>query len=199
MDILETFSRSTMSEDKRDGRVYGFVYGVVTDVDTSQVFGRIKARVGAQGDNESTDWIDPAWPGSIESVPVVGQPVFVAFVDGDPHRGLYFWHPTSKTKNRAKEHILLGDTLTGMFNFFVDQFNQLRTDFNSHTQSCSGTITGTANLTTGAVTGSYTGTASAPSPTTAIAANKGKASDGSVIANKATSEVVLSGKALVNG
>jgi hypothetical protein len=176
------------------GRFPYLIEAKITNIGDDQGIGRVKAKLRGMDDGDETEWLNPAWPGSIEAIPNKGEQVWVQFVEGDTARGVYWWFPIKNTQGRPTEAMVLGTTHIAMINFFVTQFNQLRTDFNSHTQTCSGSITGTANLVSGAVTGTYTGTAAAPSPTAAVAANKGKASDGSVVADKSTSEVVLSGK-----
>lgn len=196
MDIQDLYEDQHRSQAQRDGRYWGWVAGTVTNVNDAQGLVRVKARIGGQFDQEESDWLLPALPGAIESIPNKGDPCLVGFVDGDPHKGFYLCHPESTTKGRPTEPMVLGITAWGIINYLVTQFNQLRTDFNNHTHPYSGG-TGTANLSTGAVTG-VSGSTSAPtSPTAAVAANKGKASDGSVIADKSTSEIVLSGKAKV--
>lgn len=198
MELLDALNGGIQSRDERDGRVPYMIYGVVKDVDTK--LGRVRARAGAQGDGESTEWLDPAWPGSIEAVPVVGEPVFIQFVDADPNRGVYWWHPTSTTKNRAQDFMLLGTTMCGMYNFLVDQFNQLRTDFNTFASTYTGHVhpfTGTINVMAATCAGTTSATTSTQSATTALATNKGKANDGSVVNNQTSSVVVLSGRAKI--
>ena len=132
MDLLEAIDAGTQKPDEREGRIYGFQYGVVKDVDTAApTWGRIKARFGAQKDNETTHWIDPMWPGGIEGLPRIGDPVFIAFVDGDINRGLYVWHPSSRTQNRATDYMLLATTFAGMYNDLVAKFNNLKSAFNT--------------------------------------------------------------------
>jgi len=192
--LHEALAQATVTRDEVDGRVYGWLPGVVTDVDTNLM--RVKARIGKMEDGDSSDWLVPMGMGSIESVPEVGDPVGVCFLDGDPHAGAYFYFPQSTTNGRpTKEPIPLGLTLVGMMNYLVTQFNQLRTDYNSfistyngHTHSyLPGPGTATNTLTTTAV-----GTSTA-----AAAANKGKSPDGSVVSDKPTSEIVLSKRSKV--
>jgi len=171
-----------------DRRYFGFVYGKVTNVQDDQGLGRIRARLAAQQDGEESHWLVPFWPGAIESLPNVGDIVIVGFVDGDPMRGFYGWHATTNTKERPTEHMVLGDTLVAMFNYLVTQFNQLRSDFSGHVHTA-GTLLDSVS---GACTGS---TASAA--TTAMPANRGKAADGSIVSDRSTREIVLSGTAKV--
>jgi len=197
--LHQAIAQATVARDEIDGRVYGWLPGVVTDVDTNLM--RVKARIGKMEDGDSSDWLVPMGMGSIESVPEVGDPVGVYFLDGDPHAGAYFYFPQSTTNGRpTKEPIPLGATTWGMINFIVTQLNQLRTDFN--------TLASQASLHThaylpGPGPSAFTGAASASTPpisltsTAAVAANKGKASDGSVVPDKSTSEIVLSKRSKV--
>lgn len=185
MNIEDVLAQSIVTPDERDGRVYGWIPGVVTDIDTKLM--RVKARIGKQEDGDSTDWLVPMGMGSVESLPETGDPIGVMFADGDPHRGAYFYFPQSTTRNRPGQPAMLGEMFIGIFNYLVTQYNQLRTDFDTF-------VTVKYNLhnhptaPVGPVSvPSVTGTA-----TTAAVANKGKASDGSVVADKATSEIVLS-------
>jgi hypothetical protein len=189
--LHQAIAQSVATPDERDGRVYGWLPGVVTDLDTKLM--RVKARIGKQEDGDSTDWLVPMNMGGVESLPENGDPVGVVFMDGDPHAGAYFYFPQSTTNGRpTKEAIPLGLTSWGMINFLVTQVNQLRTDFNTF-------VTVKYNFHTHPT--APVGPISVPSlvgtATTAAAANKGKASDGSVIADVATSEIVLSKRSKV--
>lgn len=188
MSILDELERYATPQAHRDGRYWGAVYGVVTNINDPAGQGRVKARIAAQGDNEECDWLSPCWPGSIEAIPNKGDQIVVMFVHGDPHRGVYSCFPSSNTKNRPTEAMVLGTTAWGMINFLVTQFNQLRADFNGHTHAIS--LPYNAGTTPSTLTG-----ATGAKNTTAIDAQKGKAADGSMIADKSTSEIVLSGKA----
>lgn len=194
--LLEKLAQGTVGADEAHGRVYGWLPGIVTDVDTKLM--QVKARIGKQGDNESTDWIAQAGMGSIESLPEVGDPIGVMFQDGDVHRGAYFCFPQSTTKNRPTQPIPLGTNFVGMFNYLVDQLNQLQTDHNTladkyskHVHVFSGTATTTS------CSGTTNPTTSTVNATTSLPANKGKASDGSVVSNQATSVVALSKRSRV--
>lgn len=180
------------------GRFPYFIEGKITNIGDEQGIGRVRARLKGMDDGDETEWLSPAWPGSIEAVPNVGELVWVQFVEGDPARGLYLWFPSKNTNNRPTEAMVLGKTAWGMLNFFVTQFNQLRTDFNSFASTFSGhTHTFSATVVAGAVSGT-TAVPNATQPsTTAQPANKGKAADGSEVADKSTSEIVLSGKTKV--
>lgn len=194
--LLEKIAQNTVTADEAYGRVNGWLPGIVTDVDTKLY--QVRARIGKQGDNESTEWIPQAGMGSIESLPEVGDPIGVIFQDGDVHRGAYFYFPQSTTKNRPTQPIPLGTSFVGMFNFLVDQLNQLQTDHNTLANKYSNhvhTFTGTATTTSCA--GTTNTTTSTVNATTALPANKGKASDGSTIANQATSVVVVSKRSRV--
>jgi hypothetical protein len=191
--LHQVLAQSTATPDEADGRVYGWLPGVVTDIDTNLM--QIKARIGKMDDGDSTHWLVPMGMGSVESLPEVGDPVGVVFMDGDPHSGAYFYFPQSTTKGRpTKEPIPLGLTFVGMFNYLVTQFNQLRTDFNTQVSTYNGhihTFTYSAGPATGTA-GSTVVTTSTGTSTAAVAANKGKAADGSVVSDKSTSEIVLS-------
>lgn len=192
--FADILAESTVTRDELDGRVYGWIPGVVTDLDTKLM--RVKARIGKMGDGDSTDWLIPMGMGSVESLPEVNDPVGVFFGDGDPNRGAYFYFPQSTTKARPlSEPGMLGATFVGMFNYLVTQLNQLRTDFNTLASQAVGH---THLYNPGPSPAVVTGPASGGTPgitkssTTANAANKGKASDGSVVSDKASSEIVLS-------
>ena len=64
------------------------------------------------------------------------------------------------------------------------KFNQLLSDYNNHTHNVPYSWTGDP--------GSSNATAAKPSASSALSTNKGKASDGSIVTDKATSEIVLS-------
>jgi len=186
--LEEALASAVRTPDEADGRVYGWIPGVVTDIDTKLM--RVKARIGKQEDNDSTDWLVPMGMGSMESVPETGDPVGVIFADGDPHRGAYFYFPQSTTKSRpTSEPIPLGLTYVGMFNYLVTQFNQLRSDFDGHSHVIPSLTCSAPGTTTASNTGTKT--------TTAVAANKGKNSDGSVVSDKTTSEIVLAKRSKV--
>src|SRR5688572_28256733 len=107
-DLFDTAEETTQSQDQREGRFYGILDGVVTEVETSSpALGRIKARFGVMTNQEQSDWLDPVWPGGMECLPNKDDPVWVMFVDGDPNRGIWAWHPTTKTTGRATEAAVL--------------------------------------------------------------------------------------------
>lgn len=162
MRIEDVLALGLVSKDEQEGRVYGWIPGVVTDVD-SKLF-RVKARIGKQEDSESTDWLVPMSIGAVESLPENGDPVGVAFMDGDPHRGAYFYFPQSTTNGRPSEALALGTTLAGLLNYFIDQYNA-----HQHTY-----IYGTTGV-----------------PVSVITA-KGLNSDGSPVSPVSSSKVVLS-------
>lgn len=191
MDFLQTLADSMRPKDEAEGRFYGFLYGIITDVDDPDGLGRVRARIGAMGPEDSSDWLIPAWPGAIEALPNKKDAIIVGFIDGDPNRGFYLVSPRSTTKDRPTEAMLLATTFIGMYNHLVAQFNQLRTDYNSHAHQ-------PGSLAAPSGGGAVTGTSGAPTAsTTAAAASKGKAADGSVVAAKSSSEKVLSGKTKV--
>jgi hypothetical protein len=184
--LHQALAQSTVTPDEADGRVYGWLPGVVTDVDTKLM--QVKARIGKMDDGDSTHWLVPMGMGGVESLPEVGDPVGVVFMDGDPHSGAYFYFPQSTTKGRpTKEPIPLGLTFVGMFNFLVTQLNQLRTDFNTFV-----TVKYNSHNHPTAPVGPVSVPSLVGTATTALAANKGKAADGSVVSDVSTSEIVLS-------
>lgn len=184
-DLIEALAAGTMSKDEREGRYYGFVYGVVKEVE-SDGLGRVKAKLfGFEGD-DVTDWLVPFWPGSTESLPEKDDAIIVGFVDGDASRGFYGWHPQRKTKKRATEPAVLGLAAMGLLNHLVTQFNQLRTDFNAHTHQAGG-------FTAPSGGGAVTGISGAPSSTTAATdAAKAQAADGAEVAAKSSDTKALS-------
>jgi len=185
-ELLESMARGTTDEDGREGRIYGAQYGLIKDISDPDKLGRVKARIGSMRSDQLSNWLSPAWPGSLECIPRKEDPCFVLFVDGDPHRGLYLWAPSTKTKSRPTEAAMLGSMMAGMYNNLVTQFNQLRSDYAGHVHI--GTSL-TANIATGAITGS---TLEPTGGTGAMPARKVKGPDGSAVAAKSSSEVVLS-------
>jgi len=186
-DLIEALAAGTMSKDEREGRYYGFVYGVVKEVE-SDGLGRVKAKLfGFEGD-DVTDWLVPFWPGSTESLPEKDDAIIVGFVDGDASRGFYGWHPQRKTKKRATEPAVLGFAAMGLYNHLVAQYNQLRADFDSHVA----TYTGHKH---GGVTAGAAVTLVPDSPgtsTTATDAAKAQAADGAEVAAKSSDTKALS-------
>ena len=183
MDLLDAWASSTRTSDEADGRCWP-AYGMIVDVDDPNDQGRVAVRLFGQAGNESTDWFLPLWPGSIEGIPRVGEPVCAIFVDGVPARGFYAVHPKSTTTGRASEHAVLGDSAWALLNHLIDLVNELRGDFIAHQHLvpgvAAGAVTVASNVTTTIVT--------------AVAAGKGKAADGSVIASNSADATVLSGE-----
>lgn len=184
-DLIEALAAGTMSKDEREGRYYGFVYGVVKEVE-SDGLGRVKAKLfGFEGD-DVTDWLVPFWPGSTESLPEKDDAIIVGFVDGDASRGFYGWHPQRKTKKRATEPAVLGLAAMGLYNHLVAQFNQLKADFDAHTHQAGG-------FTAPAFGGPVTGVSGAPvTPTSSLDAAKAQAADGAEVAAKSSATKALS-------
>jgi hypothetical protein len=139
--LHQAIAQSVATPDERDGRVYGWLPGVVTDLDTKLM--RVKARIGKQEDGDSTDWLLPCFGGSVEELPEVGDPVAVDFLDGDPHAGRWSSFPQSTTQNRPTEALGLGTTTIGLLNNIVDQLQTLQTLFNAHTHTYVYGTTGT--------------------------------------------------------
>lgn len=181
-DLIEALAAGTLSKDEREGRYYGFVYGVVKEVEIDGL-GRVKAKLyGFEGD-DVTDWLVPFWPGSTESLPEKDDAIIVGFVDGDASRGFYGWHPQRKTKKRATEPAVLGLAAMGLLNHLVTQFNQLRSDFNTHTHAAGTYSNG------GGTVGGLSGLATA---TSAVDAAKAQAADGAEVAAKSSDTKALS-------
>ncbi|HJU21573.1 MAG TPA: phage baseplate assembly protein V [Casimicrobiaceae bacterium] len=200
MELLEALAGGIAPPGASEGRLPYLVYGIITDTKDPLGLGRVKARVGSQKDNESTDWLDPAWPGSIEAVPAEREPCFVAFVTGDPHRGVYFWHPTTKTRGRAQDFMLLGTTFAGVYNDLVAKFNNLLAAFNAFVSVFNShvhVVSGTANLTSGAVAGTAAAVTSGASTDNDANAAQIKAADGSIPPRNAATTIALSGRAKV--
>lgn len=202
MNLLSVLADSTMSRDEAEGRRYGWLHGVVTDaerVDGKKTC-RVKARVGKQGDQESSDWLVPLLPGAIESVPNVNDRVAVFFMDGDPNRGAYLYFPDSRTQGRPVDAIPLGDVMAGIINGLVDQVKTMKTKLNQAIVDIS-TITTLVNVTGLAVAGALakasptiaqtSGTDADPDPA------KCQKADGSTVSTVSADSKALSGRARV--
>lgn len=144
MDLLDIFAGSVRTPAAAEGRYYGFLLGKVTNINDPKSLNRVQARIGAQQSGESTDWLLPALPGAIEAKPRVNDPVIVGFIDGDPNRGFYFWHPQTGTQSRPTEAMALGTALVGLINGIVSVLTTMKTDlyttlgataFNAHVHS----------------------------------------------------------------
>lgn len=187
-DLIEALAAGTMSKDEREGRYYGFVYGVVKEVE-SDGLGRVRAKLfGFEGD-DVTDWLVPFWPGSTESLPEKDDAIIVGFVDGDASRGFYGWHPQRKTKKRATEPAVLGLAAMGLLNHLVTQFNQLRTDVQTIVTFINGMTLPVSGATAGPVA------AGVFAPTFTIGgsdAAKAQAADGAEVAAKSSDAKALS-------
>lgn len=200
-----------------DGRIPYPVDGVVTNCTDDAGLGRIKARWGAMKAEEESDWLRPIWPGYMEGVPAVDEPVVIWFLNGDTAAGVYAWFPKSTTKERATEMMLFGTTFCGLYNDLATKFNelkskfndavgelnQLRDDFDDHQHDVKYSTTvipsggGTADPQIG--TGSLSGQSEKPTASTADGvedgdADVGKAKDanGSEVSAIADSKIVLS-------
>jgi hypothetical protein len=190
-DLFDFHSDHGWNQDQRDGRYYGFLDGTVVEVESDNPrLCRIKADIGIRtldGNSatvmQTTDWCDPLLPGAIEAVPNKGDAVYVSFVQGDPNRPVYLCHPTTRSEGRPTEAAILG-LFVGLYNHAVTLINDVKSKYNSHTHQVSGVTAGMASV-----------TSAVPSSTVSTAdAAKGKAADGSVVADKSSSEIVLSGK-----
>ncbi len=190
IEIQDALAMAMVTVDEAQGRVYGWLPGIVTDIDKERKL--VRARVGKQGDNESTDWLVPMFPGAVESTPDVDDPVGVFFMDGDVHRGAYFYYPQSTTKGRPKEAMALGTTFAGLHNGVQAAVAQILTDWYTSFQN--------STYNTHQHTYIY-GTTLVPVVPSNLSppqnGGKVKASDGSVPGAKTTDEIALSGKATV--
>lgn len=133
MDLLDAIAEGVQTPDERDGRIYGYVPGVVTSVEDPLGLCRIQARIAGQQPTDSTDWLVPELPGGIEAKPRKGDAVLIKFQDGDPNRGSWMWTLTTQTQNRCTDYMLLGTTFVGLYNDLIARFNQLRAAFIAHT------------------------------------------------------------------
>ena len=69
-------------------RITGPVYGMVTDNDDPEGWGRLKVKLQHNGEEIETDWISIVIPFDMEYIiPDVGDMVGVVYADGDPNRG----------------------------------------------------------------------------------------------------------------
>jgi len=178
--LEEALASAVRSPDEADGRVFGWIPGIVTDLDTKLM--RVKARIGKQEDGDSTDWLLPSFGGSVEELPEIGDPVAVDFKDGDPHRGRWSWFPQSNTQNRATEALALGTTLVAMFNQLQTDLQTLTTAYMTHKHT---------GVTTGLGSSAITDTP-VFAPSFQVNVGQGQASDGSVVAPKSGNQKVLS-------
>lgn len=73
------------------GRAYGLQFAVVANVEDPLDLGRVQALLPSKGGKTLTDWLVRAMPWYGLSVPVLslGDTIVVAFIDGDPHHGVY--------------------------------------------------------------------------------------------------------------
>lgn len=182
------------SHESRERRYPYLMTGKITRIEdpaSSSQFVRVKAQLTGMADGDESYWLLPIVGGAIESTPNAGDFICVWFEDGMPERGFYGVWPGTNSRNRPTEHMVLGDTAWGMLNYLVDQYNQLRTDFNSF-------VTTVYNLHKhDYAMGTTLVTTTVGTSTSATAANKGKGADGTTIANKSTSEQVVSKNAKV--
>lgn len=84
-------AKAAQSTQDLHGRVYGIQLAVVADVADPLNLGRIKALLPSKGAKTLTDWLTRLMPWHGVSAPVLtlGDTVAIAFVDGDPHQGVY--------------------------------------------------------------------------------------------------------------
>lgn len=191
----EAMAQATTTSDEAHGRVYGWLPGVVTDIDTSDPkLTQIKARLGKQGDNESTDWISQMGMGGMESLPEVGDPVGIFFSDGDVHRGAYFCFPQSNSKGRPTQPIPLGTNLVAIVNDIsaklsglLSHYQAFYTAVQNHNHSAFGSPSA----------GLLAATIDPTCKDTSGATGKGKSADGNVVAASSSDAVVLSKRSRV--
>lgn len=195
--LRELHSDLHRSEEEREGRVSGVVVGKITNVSDPQGLGRIKARYGAQDNNEESDWLLPMWPGSMEFIPRKDDMVGIVFLDGDPHRGFYSWHPTSNTKNRPTEAAVLGSTMAAMYNDLVAKFNNLKSKYNAHGHKGSVTVCANGAPWTGISDTPVDAVLIPPVHDTDADAGKMQAADGSTVSAQAADSKALSGNVKV--
>jgi len=169
-DLFELQADLQKTPERASGRYYGFLSGNITNVNDDQGLVLVKARIGAMGDNEESDWLIPAFPGSIECKPSKGDPCIVGFIDGDPNRGFWLYHPESTTKQRPSESMALGTTLVGVINQIQDDLKTLLIAYNAQTYSNGGHPAAVS-----------------------IKSDQSLASDGSAVSKKIGQNIVLSG------
>lgn len=188
MYLHQVLAQSIVSPDEADGRVYGWLPGVVTDVDTKLM--QVKARIGKMEDGESTHWLVPMGMGSVESLPEVGDPVGVLFADGDPHAGAYFYYPQSTTNGRpTKEPVPLGLSWAAMYNDLATKLNNLI----SHYQAFYTAVQNHSHASLGSPSVALSAaTIDATCKDTSSATGLCKAADGSVVGSSSDSKIVLS-------
>lgn len=194
MSLLDVLHEETGKPDNEHGRFYGFVYGKVTNIDDPDGTGRIKARFGAQRDNEESDWLMPGFPGSMECEPNKDDEVLIAFVDGDPARGIWLATVTKNTKKRASEAAVLGTMFASMYNDLVAKFNTLKGQYQAlYTAVCahSHAMLGASSATL------VQPTLDATALNTDANAGKIQDADGSTVAARASDQKALSGKVVL--
>lgn len=173
------------------GRFPYLIEGKITNISDDQGLGRVKVKIRGMDDDAETDWLYPAWPGSIEAVPNKGEQVIVQFIEGDSAHGCYWWFPVKNTQGRPTEAMVLGSSLVAMYNDMASKLNSLL----SHYQAFYVAVQGHMHASFGTVSASLIpATIDATCKDTSAATGLGKASDGSTVGSKSTSEVVLSGK-----
>lgn len=197
MSLAEALARSTRSADEADGRDYGWHVGTVTDVNDPQGLGRVKARIAAMDSNAAADWLVPGWPGSMEAKPRTGEAVLVAFLDGNPNKGLYLWTTRTNQSARPTEPAMLGLAFVALYNDLVAKFNTLKGKYNQAQADITAlyTLVNTTGLAVVGALAKANPAIVATSSTDADAdAGNGLASDKSTPAASASSAVVLSGE-----
>ena len=194
-DLLDALVGSTRTRSDAEGRVFEFVAGIVKDVKDPDGLCRVRARVGGQHDDDTTNWLMPCLPGGVEALPKVDDLVIVGFLEGNPGKGFYLCSISSTQSGRPTEAMLLATTFVGMFNDLVAKFNTLKGKYNQAQADITAIVTmlNTTGLTVALGLAKAFPPLAPTSSTDADAdAEKGKASDGSVPAAISDSRKVLS-------
>jgi phage baseplate assembly protein gpV len=96
------------------GRSLGLIYGIVTDRDDPDDYGRVRCTTAALGGNGVTDWLIRMVPmaGISTPVPPVGAVVPILYVEGNPHQGVYLGVITNDlnpAQDKDALHVTVGD------------------------------------------------------------------------------------------
>ena len=85
-------------------RIYGLQIGEVTDNNDPEGRGRVKVMLyWTAEETQETDWLLPAFPPLLWSVPQPGDKVIVGFINGDPNLGVWLGLYEPKEKGTTKE------------------------------------------------------------------------------------------------
>jgi hypothetical protein len=88
--VSALFDSITKANAGLSGRVQGIEYGIVNNIDDPLAVGRVQCLDTSKG-KSSTDWLVRLMPFNFLSPPLprVGDVVLIAYINGDPHNGLY--------------------------------------------------------------------------------------------------------------